>query len=135
MPTTISGMGAVLTPIITDLTLAFVPVVVETHSAQAAVIYVDYVDGDETDVDVRVETSEDDGVTWRIVNYSSTSVFLTFSNADAAKRFLVRDLGKFETKMRVAIIANDGTPTGTVSISVMLKSSRQPVGGNVTSVS
>ena len=130
MPTTTSGMGATLTPIITALTDAFVPVVVDTHSAQAAVVYVDYTNGDESDSDVRVETSEDDGVTWRTVNYSSTAVFLTLGASDAKKRFLVRNLGKFETKMRVAVIANDGTPTGTITISVMLKSSRQPIAGN-----
>lgn len=142
MPTTATGMGQfspIFTALSTALTTAFSAnlVALNTHGSETAAVYVSYVNGGETSVEVRVEASAN-GTDWFVIPYleaggaGANGLDLSMS-ADAKKRIGIRRIGRFETQIRVSAKHTGGSPNATTSLTVTLQlgHSRFPIAGNV----
>jgi hypothetical protein len=130
--TIFDDVSTTLTTAYTGITSTF-----NTHGSETAAIYVDYTNGGETSVQVRVESSTD-GTNWFVIPYAEAGGagadgFDLSMSADSAKRIGIRRIARFETQLRVSAKSTGGTVNATTSLTVQVQlgHSRFPIGGNI----
>ena len=131
MPTSY-GIGQftnVLTIVGTALTTAYTAnrVEVDLYGAKSAVFYIDYTKGGETSLQVQVEVYDADNG-WKIVPYTETALAFELSKTATGKfRYVVLNLAKFESKLRVSAKSTGATNgTTAVTVAVNLESTKLP---------
>lgn len=141
---TTTGMGAgfarALTVLGTAITTAYTgnTITIDTHSSEAAVIYISYTKGGETNLDVQVQIGNST-TGFSIVPYSylsASSLFELTMSATSLKRWVIPRLGKFEQQIKISAksaSAASANATTALTIDVQLNSSNNPVsGGSLT---
>jgi hypothetical protein len=103
-----------------------------THGTETVTLLIDYTNGAETSAEIQVELW-DASEGWFIVPYTFSTMAVEWtSSVDAAVRWNIRRIGRFETQMRISAKGTgaDGDATTSLTVRVQLGGSRYPIAGN-----